>query len=138
MAFYKIHRYDFVYQIFMGTMSDNPIGRPTKMTADVVKKLEEAFLLGCSDVEACFYANISKPTLYAYQEANPDFADRKEALKNNPIFVARKSVVDKMADNGELALKYLERKLKSEFSTRTESEVTLNDSQILDRIKNAE
>jgi hypothetical protein len=87
------------------------------MTEEVVKKLEEAFLLGCSDIEACFYADISKQTLYNYQDANPEFIDRKEQLKANPVFIARRTVVRDVAEKGELALKFLERKKKDEFGT---------------------
>lgn len=93
------------------------MARPTSMTPEILAKLEEAFLLGCSDIEACFYAGISKSTLYVYQENNPEFKDRKEELKANPIFIARKTVVKEIAEKGELALKFLERKKKDEFST---------------------
>ncbi|WP_235480712.1 hypothetical protein [Streptococcus suis] len=62
-------------------MMKNKGGRPTKMTQGTVKKLEEAFLRGLSDEEACLYANISKPTLYDYCKKNPQFSDRKELLK---------------------------------------------------------
>ena len=106
----------------------NPVGRPTVMTPEVLAKLEHAFLLGCTDIEACFYADISQDALYDYQRANPEYSKRKEALKQNPIFIARTSVVDKMADDGDLALKYLERKLKSEFSTKTEVDQNLSGS----------
>lgn len=106
------------------------VGRPTKMTDEVVKKLEEAFLLGCTDEEACFYADISKQTLYNYQDAHPDFIDRKERMKQQPFFKARKEIIDGFTGNPELALKYMERKLRKEFSTRSEvdekSEQTLN------------
>jgi hypothetical protein len=98
----------------------HPGGRPTVMTPEVVKKLEEAFLLGCTDLEACFYADISKQTLYNYQEANPEFVGRKEELKANPIFLARKTVVKEIQEKGELALKFLERKKKDEFSTSSD------------------
>lgn len=91
------------------------MARPTVMTDEVVQKLEEAFLLGCSDLEACFYADIAKQTLYNYQDANPEFVDRKEQLKANPIFIARKTVVKEISEKGELALKFLERKVKKEF-----------------------
>lgn len=47
-------------------MAKTKRGRPTKMTQGTVKKLEEAFLRGLSDEEACLYADISKPTLYDY------------------------------------------------------------------------
>ena len=96
------------------------------MTEEVLRKLEDAFLLGCSDLEACFAANIAPSTLYKYQEDNPEFLERKQLLKENPIYKARKSVVDKLELDADLALKYLERKRKAEFSTREEREVTAN------------
>ena len=93
------------------------MARPTKMTDIVVKKLEEAFSLGCTDLEACFYADISKQTLYSYQDKHPEFKDRKEQLKQSPTFIARRTVVKDLAEKSDLALKYLERKCKDEFST---------------------
>lgn len=77
-------------------------------------------MLGCSDKEACFVANISPATLYNYQNAHPAFVERKEVLKNNPFYIARRSVVNGMETNPELAIKYLERKKKDEFSLRSE------------------
>ena len=94
-------------------------GRPTIMTDDTIKKLEEVFALGGSDSEACFYANISKQTLYNYQKEHPEFVDRKEALKEKPILKARQTVVRSL-DNPDYAFKYLERKKKDEFSPRQE------------------
>lgn len=112
------------------------LGRPTKMTEETVKKLEEAFLLGCSDIEACFYAGISKQTLYTYQKDNPEFVDRKASLKANPIFLARRRVVTDIQSDGDLALRFLERKVRDEFSLKTEIdsinkniEMTLNDDE---------
>lgn len=74
--------------------------------------------MGCTDLEACLYANISKQTLYNYQELHPEFVDRKEQLKENPILKARLSVMGGLQDNPELALKFLERKKKDEFSLK--------------------
>lgn len=89
-------------------------GRPTIMTEETVKKLEEVFAMGGSDVEACYYANISRQTLYTYQEKHPEFVDRKEALKNKPILKARQTVVQSLNDPN-YAFKYLERRKKDEF-----------------------
>jgi hypothetical protein len=94
--------------------------RPTIMTDDVIDKLEYAFSLGCSDNEACLHANISPATLYNHQEKNPEFLERKRLLKDSPIFIARQAVIRGMQKNPELALKFLERKNKKEFSLRTE------------------
>lgn len=98
-------------------------GRPLfdgKPEADVVRLLEEAFALGCSDLEACLYADIGKTAFYKYQDKHPAFAERKELLKERPVLQARNSVINAMKYDGNLALKYLERKRKSEFALRTE------------------
>lgn len=101
----------------------NPVGRPTVMTPEVIAKLEEAFLLGCTDLEACFFAEISKDALYNYQKENPEFVERKEKLKENPVFKARAKVVEELSNNADLALRYLERKKKDEFGTRQDVNV---------------
>lgn len=89
------------------------------MTDEALRKLEEAFALGCTDIEACLYANISKTALYDYQKEHPEFAERKEELKEHPVLKARTTVVRNL-DKPEMALKYLERKKKKEFSPTME------------------
>ena len=80
--------------------------------------------MGCTDEEACFYAEISTSSLYTYQSENDKFLERKKALKQNPFFKARKTVVDNLDDNPDFALKYLERKKKDEFSTQTNTRLS--------------
>lgn len=96
-------------------------GRPTVMTVETLQKLEEAFSNGASDKEAIFQANISSATFYSYCKAHPDFLERKEALKDQPKYRARKNVV-KAIEAGNIAQSnwWLERKAKSEFSSRSE------------------
>lgn len=94
-------------------------GRPTIMTPEIVSKLEEVFSIGGSDEEACFYANIGKSTLYNYQQANPEFVERKEALKEKPILKARQTVVKSLEDANH-AFRYLEKKRKKEFGNTIE------------------
>lgn len=101
--------------------TSNPIGRPTVMTEETIRKLEEIFALGGTDAEACFYANISKESLYAYCREHPEFTDRKEGLKDNPVLKARRTVV-KALDDPKDAQWYLERKRKGEFSIKQELE----------------
>jgi len=97
-----------------------PGGRPTVMTPETLGKLREAFLMDCSDEEACLFAKISPDTLYEYQKKHPEYAEEKRLMKQNPFLVARRSVLNTMERDGELALKYLERKKKLEFSLRQE------------------
>jgi len=99
-----------------------PGGRPTVVTEEVLQKLEYAFALGCTDLEACLHANIGKSTLYDYQNANPKFSERKEELKEKPVLMARTTVVMDIQTNPDMAMKYLERKCKKEFSTKVEQE----------------
>lgn len=94
-----------------------------KMTPEVLRKLEEAFAIGASDKEACFYADIAPSSLYYYQERHPEFSERKAALKEKPILMARQTIV-KNLDNPDIAKWLLERKRKQEFSTKTEVDNT--------------
>jgi len=95
------------------------------MDKDTLRKLEEAFALGCTDIEACFYAGISKTAFYNYQNANPEFMERKEALKEQPVLKARKVLLDAIEDGDKQSSQwYLERKKKDEFSQKVVTDVT--------------
>lgn len=98
-----------------------PAWRPSEMSEQKVKKLEEAFSLDCSIWEACFYADISKQTYYNRLETKPELVDRFNALREKPVLIARQTVVKALTTQPDIALKYLERKRKDEFSTRTET-----------------
>lgn len=98
------------------------VGRPTVMTNDVLNKLETSFSLGCSDVEACLFADISPHTLYEYQKKNPKFVERKEMLRQKLVLKARSVLADALNRKDENTARwYLERKRKDEFSTRQET-----------------
>lgn len=92
-------------------------GRPRSITPEVINKLEEVFAIGGTDLEACFYADISHETLYKYQRENPSFTERKEALKQRPILKARQTIV-KGLDDSKNAQWYIERKLGKEFGAK--------------------
>ena len=96
-------------------------GRKTVMTPEIIDKLEQAFSMGCSDLEACLHANIGKTTLYNYQNENPEFVERKEQLKEKLVLKARTVIADALNRKDENTAKwYHERKAKNEFSTRQE------------------
>ena len=63
--------------------SRKTIGRPTIMTPQIISELEYYFVVGFSDLEACAEVNISKSTLYNFQNSNPSFADRKAMLRDH-------------------------------------------------------
>tara|TARA_R110001632_G_scaffold37039_3_gene93721 strand:+ start:171 stop:551 length:381 start_codon:yes stop_codon:yes gene_type:complete len=92
-------------------MAKNVGGRPTCMTPEVIQKLEDAFSWGCTDLEACCNADISKSTLYNYCDANPKFMERKEVLKNQPVMKARRVVLAALDDDDiNTAHKVIDRK----------------------------
>jgi len=97
-------------------------GRPPIVDDIALQKLEEVFALGGTDKEACLYANISPATLYNYQQSNPSFLERKELLKNSPVLLARRTVLDALTDDPQTARWYLERRDK-DFHPKSESEV---------------
>lgn len=97
-------------------------GRPTLMTPETVSKLEQAYAYGCTDEEACLFADIGRSTLDAWEKKFPKFRERKLALKNKPFLIARKSIIEGMHQDPDLALRYMERKKKDEFSLKQEVE----------------
>ncbi len=82
----------------------------------VLQKLETAYALGSTAVEAIFHANISKTAYYDYLKLHPEFLDRIEIIKAKPTLQARMEVIKGLSNDPEFALKYLERKAKSEFA----------------------
>lgn len=85
--------------------------------------MEQAYKLDATDEEACLYSDITPDQLYYFQEKiDPTFRARKHQWKQNPVLVARQSVMKAIPRDPDLALRYLERKRKSEFSLRSELE----------------
>ena len=110
-------------------MTKSKAGRPTKINDATVSKLEEAFLAGCTDLEACCAADISKHTLYKYQDKNPAFKDRKEQLKQYPFMIARKAVL-KGAKNDLITARWMidkaDGKPMQQVRLDKDSEITVN------------
>lgn len=79
-------------------------GRPPKIVegvaGGVLDKLEEGFMCGMNDLQACAYAGISRETLYEYQRQNPKFADRKVQLRQMTTVHAKKTIA-KSIQGGE-------------------------------------
>ena len=102
----------------------HPGGRPPVITPEVVAKLIEAFRLDLTVEEACLQAGISKDTYYRKAKADEGFSDEMERARQYATLVARQTVISEIKTDGALALKYLERKRKDEFSPRAEHHVS--------------
>ena len=100
-------------------MAKSNAGRPTVMTEGAIRLLEAAFLVGATDLEACVHADISKTSLYKYCEENPEFAERKETLKNQPTLKAKLIVNTALdADDLNTAHKVIDRKEGSKVNAQ--------------------
>lgn len=89
-------------------------GRPSKMTEEVVSKLEAAAAKDCSVSEMCLYANISRNTYYEWMKEKPGLSDRLEQLRFTPFLKARNTII-KALDNPQYAFEYMKRKKRKEF-----------------------
>lgn len=98
------------------------VGRPNVIDDVVVSKLEEGFLYGLTDEQACLYAGISKATLHRYIDEHPEFWDRKEILKNQPKIDAKITLAKSLKphDDPRLALEVLKNTMRDEYNTRQE------------------
>ena len=93
--------------------------RPEAITPEVLTKLEAWFMNSLTDEECCLYCDISPKTLYRYIEKNPEFWQRKEALKKKPNIQAKVNWIKKIQTNNYQASKeWLERKSRDEFSLK--------------------
>jgi len=80
------------------------------MTPETVGKLEEGFLRGFTDSEACLYAGINPSTLYAYCAEHPEFSEKKEVLKNSPLMLAKQIQYDDLLERDkQIAQKVIDR-----------------------------
>lgn len=103
-------------------MAKDKGGRPKIIDNIVLQKLEQAFTMDMTDLEACLYAGISAGTLYNYQKEKPEFLERKQMLKNSLSLKAKTNVAIKINKGDVQESKWwLERRRKKEFSPRVEN-----------------
>lgn len=98
-------------------------GRPTVMTTEVLRKLEEAFANAFTDKEACLYADISPTSLYKYCQENPAFAERKEILKLS-LNMHAKNNISKAIKTGDVnrSIWWATTKMSDEFAPKSKLE----------------
>lgn len=95
------------------------VGRPTKLTDEVRKKMEEVAALDGTVEEMAYYCDVSRQTIYQWLKDDPEFSDRIERLRERPILKARQTIT-KSLETPQGAQWYLSRKKKKEFAERLE------------------
>ena len=81
-------------------------GPPKKIQEEELRKLEDAFKIGCTDMQACQHAGIASSTFYDYQKAHPEFSEQKALWKQNPCLKAKYTVYQNL-DDPKIAMDYL-------------------------------
>lgn len=95
-------------------------GRPTNITDEVVKKLEQSLQNGFTITKACELSSISREAYYQRQKSDDIFLDKMSKAQKFAEEVARQNVVRAITKDKDLFTSrwYLERKAPNEFSTR--------------------
>lgn len=100
----------------------------TDFSEDVLQKLEECFLQGLNNTEACLMANISQETFYGILRVNDSRKERFKLLKENTKVLAKRNIHNEIKKGDKETSKwYLERKDK-EFKNKTD--ITTDDESI--------
>ena len=102
------------------TQYDKWAWRKSKLTPEVKKKLEEVYQLDCSMQEIAFWVDVSLATIYNWKKEEPELFEKLERLREKPVLIARKTIVNGISSDTNLAMKYLERKKRNEFSQKYE------------------
>jgi hypothetical protein len=104
------------------------MARPTKMTPETLKKLEDAYLCDATHLEAAIFAGISEVTLHAYRKENPEFSKRIDSLRGMIGLKAKNNIRESIESGDKHDSKwYLERRDK-DFKPKSEikNEITID------------
>ena len=96
------------------------VGRPRKITPEILARIEEAWANGANDLQACFIGGIGEQTLRDYIARTPEYQSRKDAIKGNIALNAKYTIAKAVKRDPHLALDVIERLEKNEWSLRTE------------------
>lgn len=73
-------------------MSKPKLGRPTKLTTEVVSELEEAFRFGATISEACYLSDISREMFYQHFRSDKEFSDKIEQARSWIAAIAKRNL----------------------------------------------
>lgn len=79
------------------------------LSEDMIRRLEDAFSLGCTDAEACCFAGVTLQVFQEHLKVDQAFKNRREILKQRPQLLARQTVFKALKEDPQIALEYLDR-----------------------------
>lgn len=111
------------------------VGRPTKLTREMVKTITDAMGTGMNVEDTCLYAGIGKSTFYEWIAEFPEFAD---AIKTAEVKAKMRRIlrIEQAARNGawQADAWYLERKYPEEFGKRMTLSISPEDAALIKRL----
>ncbi len=114
-------------------------GRPTVITNEVVRKLEEALQDGFSVSEACLVSGISRTAYYERRSTDEAFAVKMELAQKYVTIRAKKTVIQAIKDGNFNAAKWwLERREREEFGPSAVSQAAKEQQQVQERQREQE
>lgn len=117
------------------TQSLAEVGRPTKLTMPIVKKLEEAFHNDLTIEEACMYAGITRQTYYNWLDENQLFFDKMTEARSGLAIKAKSNVATAIRQgDSQLSFRWLERRDPA-FKPKAEVDNNLGLQQTRDKLK---
>lgn len=97
------------------------VGRSSKLTPEIILKLEQCASIRATPKEICFYANINESTYYRWLQENPDLKERLEDLRQKAFVIARTTIVNGL-DKVDTAFKFLEKEKPEEYGDKLKIE----------------
>lgn len=92
---------------------------------EVIRTLEPYFKLGCNVKKACAYAGMPYTTVATWVQNDEELSIKITSWQNEMNAKARKVLKEAMdKDDKGVALEWIKRKEKDEFSDRTETDIT--------------
>jgi len=88
-------------------------GRPIR---DIVKKIEDIFIIGGGVKQACAHAEIAKQSFYDFLKDKPHLDDHFKDLQERLTIVALNTVAKAVPTNPNMALTILERRMNKEYA----------------------
>lgn len=86
-----------------------------KLDDEAIKKLREIYALDASMKEVAYYIGVSIPTIYNWKKENKELFNELERIREEPVYLARETIVQGLRKDPNLAMKYLEKKRRKEF-----------------------
>ncbi len=110
-------------------MTEQKLGRPTKMTVSVVSKLEDAFRFGATVSEACYLSGISREMFYQHYRSDQNFSDIIERARSWLAITAKHNVAAEIMNGNIKASVWFLEKINSLPTATIQEEIPVTEEE---------